>query len=98
MKALVLNGKVVDLAENEFPVHESMVWVNCINTVQVGWSYVGNEFIPPPIEPQINPILLQILNLEGQITVRRLREAVLGIDSGWLEDINEQIEVLRGQL
>lgn len=98
MKALVLNGKVVDIAEDEFPVHESMIWVNCINTVQVGWSYVGNEFLPPETPPLPNPILLQIVELENQVTPRRLREAVLGIDNGWLEDIKEQIEVLRGQL
>jgi hypothetical protein len=98
MKALILNQKVVDLSQDEFPVHESMVWVNCINTVQIGWSYIGNEFTPPPAEPQINPILLQILNLEGQITNRRLREAFLGIDNGWLANIEAQIVVLRGQL
>ena len=98
MLALVLNEKVVQVSEEEFPVHESMAWVQCLNNVEVGWSYIGNEFTPPPSLPQINPILLQILNLEGQITTRRLREAVLGIDNGWLANIEAQIVVLRGQL
>jgi hypothetical protein len=37
----------------------------------------------------------QILNLESQITPRRLREAVLGVDGGWLLSINNQINALR---
>ena len=44
MKALILNNKVVDISENEFEVHSSMTWVNCDETVKVGFSYNGNLF------------------------------------------------------
>tara|TARA_R110002126_G_scaffold266267_1_gene409463 strand:+ start:444 stop:704 length:261 start_codon:yes stop_codon:yes gene_type:complete len=44
MKALILNNKVVDISENEFEVHSSMTWVNCDETVKVGFSYNGNSF------------------------------------------------------
>lgn len=100
MKALILDDKVIEVAEKEFPVHESMVWVNCLNNVQAGWTYIKKEFKPPVIEisAPVNPILLEIVALENQITNRRLREAVLGIDGGWLFNINEQIKNLRGQL
>jgi len=44
MKALILNGKVVDTASAEFEVHSSMTWVDCANTVKVGDSYDGSKF------------------------------------------------------
>lgn len=37
----------------------------------------------------------QIAELERQITPRRLREAVLGIDDGWLAGLEKQISKLR---
>ena len=47
MKALVLNNKVVDLQENTFPVHESMEWIDCDNTVETGFTYENGKFIAP---------------------------------------------------
>ena len=44
MKALILNGKVVDTAYTEFEVHSSMTWVDCENTVKAGYSYDGSKF------------------------------------------------------
>lgn len=46
MKALVLNGRVVDVCAESFPVHDSMTWVDCDETVQVGYTYDG-EFHAP---------------------------------------------------
>lgn len=43
-------------------------------------------------------ILSQIAGLEASVTDRRIREAVLGIDHGWLKGINDQISALRAQL
>ena len=45
MKALILNGKVVDIASTEFEVHSSMTWVDCENTVKQGYAYDGSKFI-----------------------------------------------------
>ena len=44
MKALILNNKVVDVQATEFEVHESMTWVDCDDTVKVGFSYDGSTF------------------------------------------------------
>ena len=44
MKALILNGKVVDTASTEFEVHSSMTWVDCENTVKQGYAYDGSTF------------------------------------------------------
>lgn len=46
MKALVLNGLVVDVAAEEFPVHASMQWVECDETVQAGYTYDGSFHAP----------------------------------------------------
>lgn len=46
MKALVLNGRVVDVCDEAFPVHDSMTWVDCDETVQVGYSYDGDFHAP----------------------------------------------------
>ena len=44
MKALVLDGKVVDVNKTEFEVHSSMSWVDCDEKVSVGWTYDGKTF------------------------------------------------------
>jgi hypothetical protein len=43
-------------------------------------------------------VLSQIAKLEATITPRRQREAILGIDNGWLADVNAQIAALRAKL
>lgn len=51
--------------------------------------------------PELTPnqiVLRQIAELEISISARRIREAVLGIDSGWLAGVNDKISVLREQL
>jgi hypothetical protein len=44
-----------------------------------------------------NP-LDQLQALEAQQTARRLREAAIGADSGWLTNLDKQIAALRAQL
>jgi hypothetical protein len=53
-----------------------------------------NTFSDPPPPP----ITDQIAELELSCTPRRLREAILGIDDGWLLDVNNEISDLRDQL
>ena len=36
MKSLIFNNKVVDVQEAEFPVHNSMTWVDCGDEVKIG--------------------------------------------------------------
>ena len=44
MKALIFNNKVVDVKETEFPVHNSMTWVDCGDEVKIEFSYDGSTF------------------------------------------------------
>jgi len=55
MKALILNNKVVDISENEFEVHNSMTWVDCDETVKIGFGYDGTTFTSN--EPTADEIL-----------------------------------------
>ncbi len=47
MKALILENKVVDIAEVEFEVHESMVWVDCPNECNTEWTLIDGVFTAP---------------------------------------------------
>lgn len=62
-----------------------------------GWTIYTGEW-PIPVQPYIPTILDQISALESQITVRRTREAILGTDNGWLENIDAEIAELRAGL
>ncbi|MDB5802254.1 MAG: hypothetical protein JWL63_3193 [Rhodocyclales bacterium] len=63
------------------------------------WTEVPMPAAPPVIEPTHNEtIQAQIIALESTVSQRRLREAVLGIDSGWLANLDSQIATLRGEL
>ena len=43
MKALILNNKIVDIAENEFPVSSTMQWIDLPENGQVGWKLLEND-------------------------------------------------------
>ena len=44
MKALIFNDKVVDVQSSAFEVAPTMTWVDCDNTVKIGFSYDGSKF------------------------------------------------------
>ena len=50
MKALILNNTVVDIVEQEFEVHESMLFMDCSKDCMVGWTLEGNLLTAPTIE------------------------------------------------
>jgi hypothetical protein len=53
------------------------------------------QAIQNPVPSLKETIALRIGNLEASITPRRIREAVLGIDNGWLAGVDAQITKLR---
>lgn len=46
-KALILNGNVVDIVEQEFDVHSDFTWVDCDSTVTTKHTYDGSAFVAP---------------------------------------------------
>ena len=96
MKALVQGTRICELAVTEFPVHESLVWVDVPDDTTTQDTY-ENGAVVKYVEP--SPTLLeQIVLLELEITPRRLREAVLGTDNGWLASKEAEIAAVRAQL
>jgi hypothetical protein len=60
MKALIFENKVAQVAEESFPVHASMIWVDCPDNALAGWLYnpENGEIYPEPIpEPTQEEIL-----------------------------------------
>ncbi len=53
MKALIVDGRVAQVAAESFPVSSSLAWVDCAADVSPGWSYEGGTFTAPviPAEP-----------------------------------------------
>ena len=50
MRALLdSDNKVIDVQENDFPVHSSCTWVDCDDTVKIGFEYDGTNFTDPTI-------------------------------------------------
>jgi len=47
MKILLLDNTVVDIQENEFEVHESLVWIDSNLPVNYGDKYINGEFVSP---------------------------------------------------
>ncbi len=60
MKALLSNNRVVQIKETEFEVHEALTWVDCDNTVEVGFTYDGSTFTDPTPVPTAEEKLLRL--------------------------------------
>ena len=59
----------------------------------------GFPVLTDPPAPTPNQIILsQIAELEATVTARRIREAVIGSDNGWLKALNDQCAALRKKL
>lgn len=62
MKALIKDNKVVQVEEQEFPVHNSLVWMDCPEDCKPGWIVQDGQ-----LQPQPEPVLSneeKILNIE----------------------------------
>jgi hypothetical protein len=74
-------------------------------TVQdVGQSLIDGAWtvtyavVPKSVDQLRADIFAEIEQLEASVTERRKREAILGLDDGWLHNLNVQISNLRDQL
>ena len=51
MKALILNKKVIDIKDKEFPVSSDCKWVDCDDEkVKIGWNYDDSKFTDIHVE------------------------------------------------
>lgn len=75
--------------------YEGLSWPDDASTPKPSLDQLETIFVTASFNENIK---LQIFLLEIQITDRRMREAVLQMDSGWLANINQQISQLRSQI
>ena len=87
MKALILNGKVVDLHKTEFEVHSSMSWVDCDDKVAVGWTYDGKTFktnvIELTAEQKLNALRTERNKFLRMSDWTQNRDVTLSNDADW---------------
>ena len=73
MKALVFNGKVVDLSDTQFEMHESMTWHDCDETVKYGFLYQDGAFVDPST----------LVSAEEKMALLRHSRNILLSDTDW---------------
>lgn len=93
MYKLTQNSNVIRLADGAFIHTQCEEYLGYLR-----WLDEGNTPEPADQPSPQDAIKAQIAALEATVTPRRVREAVLGTDNGWLADVDGQIAVLRAQL
>jgi hypothetical protein len=90
MKALVHENRVVQVEENEFPVHPSMQWITCPDEVVAGYTYENGVFTAPVVEPEPAPVIMSV----GPLQLRRaLREVgMYAAVVAYVEAADEEIQ------
>lgn len=87
MRALIFNGQLVELAAADFPVHQSMQWVDApLGATMDGYYWDGVAVSPKPAPPP-PPI-------PSVVTMRQARLALL--NAGLLTSVNNTIAGLPG--
>ena len=69
MKALIFENKVVDVQTTEFEVSPSMTWVDCEDTVKIGFNYDGSTFTSN------EPTAEEMAELEAEATAKATAQA-----------------------
>ena len=86
MKALIFNGKVVDIQATPFEVHPSMKWVNCSDDCEIGFEYHNGKIIPKPEmsdEQKIEQLRMQRNKKLRKSDWTQNRDVVLSNDVEW---------------
>jgi hypothetical protein len=102
MKFWYKNENITNRAFEHFEKSYLKDWILELDTPEKRASLGIYEIEDPVSEPYVPTnkelLLNKIQDLEKTITDRRLREAILGVDNGWLQNVNSEITNLRTQL
>ena len=62
-KALVLEDKVIEVADTTFPVNPSLKWIDCLDNTEAGWLVENNQVIEPLVtSPTLEEVKAAKLN------------------------------------
>ncbi len=82
MKALVFDGRIVEIKAKEFPVHEALTWHDITGLSpkpKVGWTYDGIAFSsPPPVPPRPDSDAMIDAAIDGAATFAALKAVLKG--------------------
>ena len=80
MRALLdSENKVIDVQETDFQVHSSCTWIDCDDTVKIGFEYDGANFIDT-----LSPTFFKLPYLEKILRAVDLRSDVATIPASSL--------------
>ena len=87
-----------EVPEGTFEITE-VQWQECLENQGRRKFVKGKltEYTPAPLTEK-EVALKEILALEATITPRRIREAILNIDNGWLYNLETEIYLLREKM
>ena len=88
MKALIFENKVVDVQEREFEVAPTMTWVDCNNTIKIGFSYDGTTFTSnEPTAEEIAQHKSEQTEAETKKASAKTKLKALGLDDAELKTL-----------
>lgn len=98
MKALIQGSRICELVADDktFPVHSDLKWVDVADGTTDKDTYVDNKVVKY-VEPAVTTID-KILDIEAQITPRRIRDHLLGTGGDFIKDKEAEIAALRDEL
>ncbi len=77
--ALILDSKVVQISAVQTPVSVSLQWIDITGITpapEVGWSFDGRDFTPPPAPPPTRPRSVDPLSAE-EIATELVRKGLV---------------------
>lgn len=97
MYALIHNNRVVQISDNTFPVHNSLQWVECDDSVKPEDSYIDNKFqayVRVLSQEEIQENIIRQLDIIDIKSIRALRNN----ETDRLLELESQAAALRAQL
>jgi hypothetical protein len=94
-KALIHDGKIVQIAENEFPVSPEMEWIDCPNDTETGQAYINKTIQPLEPIPLTWEEQRKIAYIEDDCTLERFSELTLEGNTALIASLKERHSAVR---
>jgi len=95
MRALILNGCVVEVSEVEFPVAEPLIWVDCGKDVKAGYKLDNGTFNAPEPVSKSPYVMLRDIDFKK---IRAITDAILTGDNTLLMSLEDEAKKIREEI